>query len=116
MPGQAANQERGTMNQEQPRSGYLLQLKLSKSLARQTAGFFIIHLILSVFASMATPLPMSDSRAAASTKNQEPRTRNQEQPLRGSQLQLKLPRSGLLKLPRSGTLNNEDIFLKAIVL
>ena len=55
--------------------------------------------------------------AARPTKNQELRTAaSGGQPLRGSQLQLKLPRSGLLKLPRSGTLNNEGIFLKAIVL
>ena len=57
--------------------------------------------------------------AARPTKNQELRTAaSGGQPLRGSQLQLKLPRSGLLKLPRSGTLNNEGMgkLLKMILL
>ena len=60
---------------------------------------------------------MSDSREAASTKNEEPAADDVGVPEAEPRtaacglLQLKLPQSGLLKLPRSGTLNNEDIFL-----
>jgi hypothetical protein len=39
------------------------------------------------------------------TENEEPGTKNQEQP-RSGQLQLKLPQSGLLQLARSGILKN----------
>ena len=64
----AANQERGTKNQEQPRSGSQLKLQLfvhlqlSKNPAVTTAGFFIPVTELSAFASLRESLSGLDER------------------------------------------------------